>query len=136
MTKTPLHRVFLLALVTALLLMACTDQWGETNSGRLRMPRVAGDAEAGRRAIAQYGCGSCHVIPGVPGANAYVGPPLNNWSQRMYIAGNLFNDAENLIFWLQYPQEVEPGTAMPNLNVTREDAEHIAAYLFSLGRSD
>jgi hypothetical protein len=30
------------------------------------------------------------------------------------------------------PQAVEPGTAMPDLNVTEGDAINMAAYLFSL----
>jgi cytochrome c1 len=91
-----------------------------------------GDAERGRRAITAYGCGACHNIPGVTGAVAYVGPPLDRFSQRHYIAGALPNTHENLIYWIQYPQRVEPGTAMPNLDVPYEDARDIAAYLYAL----
>lgn len=89
-----------------------------------------GDPTAGHTAIINYGCGACHVIPGVPNADAYVGPPLNRFEQRHYIAGNLPNTAENLIYWIRYPQSVEPGTAMPDLHVTEEDARNIAAYLY------
>jgi cytochrome c1 len=63
-----------------------------------------------------------------------VGPPLNDWSERGYIAGELPNNAENLIRWIMDPQGVEPGTDMPNLGVTEEQARDIAAYLFTLGR--
>jgi cytochrome c1 len=91
-----------------------------------------GDAGRGRTAIVNYGCGACHHIPGVVGAVAYVGPPLDRYSQRHYIAGALTNTGENLIYWLQFPQQVEPGTAMPNLGVTADDARDIAAYLYSL----
>ncbi|MBC8099084.1 MAG: c-type cytochrome [Armatimonadetes bacterium] len=90
-----------------------------------------GDVAAGRAAIIVHGCGACHTIPNVPNANAYVGPPLNAYQQRHYIAGNLPNNADNLIYWIQYPQSVEPGTAMPNLNVSETDARNIAAYLYS-----
>jgi cytochrome c1 len=79
-----------------------------------------------------YGCGACHVIPGVTGAGGIVGPPLNNWSRRVYIAGNLPNTPENLVRWIRHPQAVEPGTAMPDLGVTEADARDIAAYLYSL----
>jgi cytochrome c len=91
-----------------------------------------GDATLGVQAIGRYGCGSCHNIPGVTGANAFVGPPLDRFSQRHYIAGNMPNNVDNLIEWIQYPQSIEPGTAMPNLDVTEEDARNIAAYLYTL----
>ncbi|MGE3912343.1 MAG: cytochrome c family protein [Chloroflexota bacterium] len=79
-----------------------------------------------------YGCGACHVIPGVTGATGMVGPPLNGWSRRVYIAGNLPNRPEQLVRWLREPQAIEPGTAMPDLNVTEADARDMAAYLYSL----
>jgi len=37
--------------------------------------------------IAAYGCGACHVIPGVGGAYGSVGPPLTKFARRVYIAG-------------------------------------------------
>lgn len=79
-----------------------------------------------------YGCGACHVIPGVTGATGMVGPPLNGWSRRAYIAGNVANTPDNLVRWLQHPQAIEPGTAMPDLGVSEADARDMAAYLFSL----
>ena len=79
-----------------------------------------------------YGCGACHVIPGVTGAGGMVGPPLTAWSRRGFIAGNLSNTPENLVRWIREPQAVEPGTAMPDLGVAEADARDIAAYLFSL----
>jgi cytochrome c1 len=60
---------------------------------------------------------ACHVIPGVPGARGMVGPPLTMFARRAYIAGQLPNEPDNLLRWLQDPQAVEPGTAMPNLGV-------------------
>lgn len=100
-------------------------------------PAVAvagGDIERGRDALRAYGCIACHRVPGVPstGGDAWVGPPLDSWSQRVYIAGSLTNDPDNLIQWIQYPDAIEPGTAMPTLAVSDEDARDIAAYLFSL----
>ncbi len=95
---------------------------------------VSGDVERGRELITAYGCGSCHTVPGVVGADALVGPPLDQWAGRHYIAGTLANTPENLAYWLQNPQEVEPGTAMPDLNVTEDDAYDMTAYLYTLGR--
>jgi cytochrome c1 len=91
-----------------------------------------GNPVRGRVAIERYGCGSCHAIPGVRGAVGTVGPPLDGMGQRGYIAGRLPNNGPNLERWLRDPQAVEPGTAMPDLDVTEDDARDIAAYLFIL----
>lgn len=89
-------------------------------------------AKRGRDHIQYYGCGSCHTIPGVPGARATVGPPLNQMGLRTYIAGTLPNSSRNLALWIQHPQSVHPGTAMPELEVTPADANDIAQYLEEL----
>ncbi|MFD0819327.1 c-type cytochrome [Micromonospora zhanjiangensis] len=91
-----------------------------------------GRPDHGAELIQRYGCGSCHTVPGVDRANGLVGPPLTRFGARSYIAGELPNNADNLRRWIQNPQSVEPGTAMPNLGVTDVDARDIAAYLFSL----
>jgi cytochrome c1 len=88
-----------------------------------------GDGEAGRAALRSYGCGSCHTIPGVANADAAVGPPLTRFGDRSFIAGELTNTPDNLVRWIMDPKQVEPGTAMPDLDVSREDAQNIAAYL-------
>jgi cytochrome c2 len=92
----------------------------------------AGDPVAGLQALDDFGCASCHVIPGTSGAKAYVGPPLVAWAQRSYIAGTLANSQPNLERWISDPQSVRPGTAMPDLGVGPVDARDIAAYLFSI----
>ncbi len=119
--------------ITALAVAAC----GTAPNPRLgeQVRQVPdGDPRLGHTAIMDYGCGTCHVIPGVPGANSYVGPPLNVFDQRQYIAGMLINDTDNLIAWLQDPQAFRPGTAMPNLGLTEQEARHMAAYLYTSTR--
>ncbi|MEO7368395.1 MAG: c-type cytochrome [Gemmatimonadaceae bacterium] len=91
-----------------------------------------GHADRGPAAINRYGCGSCHNIPGVHGANGLAAPPLTSFSKRAFIAGEVTNNPENLITWITVPQSIEPGTAMPNLGVLDEDARDIAAYLYTL----
>lgn len=91
-----------------------------------------GNARRGRATIAAYGCGSCHSIPGVPGANGMVGPPLDHWSKRRIIAGVVPNDPARLITWLTVPQSIQPGNAMPNMGVNDGEARDMAAYLYSL----
>jgi cytochrome c len=91
-----------------------------------------GRAERGPDAIAKYGCGACHTIPGVDGATSLVAPPLTGFAHRIYIAGEVSNTAEHLITWITVPQVIEPGTDMPNLGVTDQEARDIAAYLYTL----
>jgi cytochrome c len=89
-----------------------------------------GNPEAGRTAILQHGCASCHTIPGVASVNRTVGPDLTGFDDQLYIAGQLPNRPEELIRWIQNPQEIVPGTAMPNMGITEQDARDIAAYLY------
>ena len=91
-----------------------------------------GDVARGRTQIVAYGCGSCHTIPGIAGAQGQVGPPLVAWSQRRIIAGEVPNTPVNLITWITVPQSIEPGVAMPNLGISDGQARDIAAYLYSL----
>jgi cytochrome c len=77
----------------------------------------------------QYGCPTCHVIPRVPGAVGKVGPSLDDLAQRSYLAGTLQNSPEDLVHWIQHPQQVHPGTAMPEMGVTIDDARRIASFL-------
>lgn len=78
-----------------------------------------------------YGCPTCHVIPRVPGAVGKVGPSLESLAQRSYLAGTLQNTPENLVRWIEHPQQIHPGTAMPEMGVTSADAVRIAAFLQS-----
>jgi cytochrome c2 len=92
----------------------------------------SGEAQLGQQLVVDYGCVSCHVVPGVRSEPSWVGPPLTHWGQRSYIAGSLVNNEDNLVRWLTDPQSVEEGTAMPDLGVTEQDARNIAAYLLSI----
>jgi cytochrome c len=95
-------------------------------------PVAGGDPAVGKQLIVTYGCGSCHTIPGVRVANGLVGPPLEHFARRAYIAGEVPNSADFLVRWIEVPQAIEPGTAMPNLGVTEGQARSIAAYLYAL----
>ena len=91
-----------------------------------------GDARAGKRALHQYLCATCHQIPGVTGADKHVGPPLNGIATRKYLGGVVPNTPENMVSWLQDPQRFDPLSAMPNLSVTERDARDISAFLATL----
>lgn len=120
----------------ALVILVCLTGCTAVEQPVYRDYELAGDIDAGRVALEVYGCHSCHTIPGVIGANSLVGPPLNGWAERAYIAGSLPNEPAHLIAWIRYPQAIEPGTAMPNLGVTEEDAVNMSAYLYTLRRDE
>lgn len=116
--------VLVMSMITGL--AACGRQ--ETSPSRV----PDGNAGEGKRLVAVYNCGSCHTIPGVPGAVGNVGPPLTKFGIRVYIAGNLPNRPDNLIRWLHDPPAIKPGTAMPDLGLNEEETRNIAAYLYTL----
>ena len=95
-------------------------------------PADVADPSRGIVALRQYGCATCHRIPGVVGADTPVGPPLAHLARRSFIAGAVPNSPERLIEWIRGPQTVHPGSAMPDLGVTERDARDMAAYLQSL----
>lgn len=93
---------------------------------------VDGDPEAGAGLIRDYGCPACHTIPGITQADGIVGPTLEGFAVRVYIAGVYPNTPDNLVRWIMEPPEMVPSTAMPDMNVPEDQARHIAAYLYTL----
>ena len=87
---------------------------------------------AGQRLLAQYQCGSCHAIPGVPIAQGAAGPPLTAFGRRSYIAGRVPNRPDTLANWIVAPASLVPGTVMPAMGVSPADARDMAAYLLAL----
>jgi cytochrome c len=110
---------------------ACSDRMSEAEQAAAEMTG-GGNPARGRAAIERYGCGTCHTIPGVRGADALVGPPLSQVASRAYVGGVLTNSPENMIRWIRDPRAVDSLTAMPALGVTDQDARDIASYLYTL----
>ena len=121
----------------AVALLALAAAWGTLPGCRTHARREAerltgGNVERGRAAIAREGCGACHTIAGVPGADGMVGPPLDRLANRVYIAGRLVNDPPTLTAWIRDPQHLRNPTAMPPTGVGAAEARDIAAYLYTL----
>jgi cytochrome c2 len=93
---------------------------------------TAGDPQRGALLISREGCGGCHSIPGIGNADGLVGPPLGNIARRTMLAGLLPNTPANMVQWLQSPQALIPGNAMPDMGLSRRDATDIAAYLYTM----
>jgi cytochrome c1 len=115
--------------VLAVMLAACR---GDEQLYREASMLTGGDPRQGPAAIGRYGCGSCHTIPKVRSAVGTVGPPLTSIALRGYLAGRLPNTPDNMVRWIQHPQHIEKGTAMPEMGVTDADARDITAFLYTL----
>lgn len=107
-------------------LAACSSNQADSS------PLPGGNAARGAQTITAMGCGACHHIPGITGADGKVGPPLDDIAERGMIAGEIPNSPENMMRWVLDPQAIEPGTAMPNLHLDDQEARDIVAYLYTL----
>jgi cytochrome c len=112
--------------------LAFAGALGACSSGSRSPPPAEGDAARGRVLLHQYGCGYCHGIRGVEAARGNIGPPLDDVGRRVYLAGMLPNTPGQMARWIRSPQAYRPGTAMPDLNVSDEDAKDMVAYLYRL----
>ena len=138
MTKQTADRIGIAALLATFLILAVTifANVSHHDDVMARQMVPGSDPAKAPRAIAGYGCGTCHIIPGVPGANGTVGPKLDRLRTQSFLAGELPNTPDNLIRWIQQPQEVKSGVDMPDMGVNAADAaKYRCLPLFSpLGR--
>lgn len=90
-------------------------------------------AANGKAAIERVGCGACHSIEGIDWPKGDVGPPLRDLSRRALIAGRVPNEPELLARFVRNAPEVVPGTTMPPMPLSEEEARDVAAYLYEIG---
>ncbi len=102
-----------------------------TSSGAAPVVEPGSPAADGQQIIASKPCVGCHTIPGIPGANGTVGPNLAGVASRTKIAGGAVanNGPDDLKGWIMNPPAKKPGTLMPNLGLTDDEATKIVAYL-------
>jgi len=94
----------------------------------------------GAKFFAQGACVGCHGIVGVnlngfndPKSLGLVGPNLTHFGSRDLIAGGVLeNNPQNLALWLHNPQDVKPGSDMPDLGLSQDQINALVAYLESL----
>ena len=99
--------------------------------------------QQGVQVILQRGFGSCHTIPNIPGASGTIGPNL--WphddvpalGKRPMIAtypnGTVPNNSvDELAKWIADPPSLKPGTTMPKLGLSPDEAAAAAAYLYTI----
>jgi cytochrome c len=136
-----------LTAVVAVVLVSLNPSFASGNAGgtpnQLGAATAAGAAPAiepgspaaeGAQIIASKPCVGCHTIPGIPGATGTIGPNLMGVASRTKIAGGAVNNTgpDDLKKWILNPPALKPGTLMPNVGLTDDEATSIVAYLETL----
>jgi mono/diheme cytochrome c family protein len=89
----------------------------------------AGDFVNGEKIVQSVGCLGCHVTTesnrsAVPVRRTF-GPPLQGVGSKAFYSW--------IYDWVKDPQHYHPGSYMPNLRLTDQEAADVAAYLVTLG---
>lgn len=110
------------------------NQLGAVSAGGAPVLEPGSPAAEGAQIIATKPCVGCHTIPGIPGATGTVGPNLAGVGSRTKIAGGAVNNTgpDDLKKWILNPPALKPGTLMPNVGLTDDEASKIVAYLETL----
>ncbi|WP_158265120.1 cytochrome c oxidase subunit II [Blastopirellula marina] len=105
------------------------EKWVENQ----KLPAVVdASVEAGRKIFMDQACANCHNIRGEP-AHGKFGPDLTHLMSRdMIAAGVLENNRENLAAWLTDPDQVKPGSRMPNMRLSPTEVKQLVDYLMTL----
>jgi cytochrome c1 len=77
-------------------------------------------------------CAACHQVPGIAVATGRVGPSLAHIGSQQIIAGYFANSPALLAEWIEHPQKLLPGNAMPEMGLSAEEAALIVDYLYTM----
>jgi cytochrome c oxidase subunit II len=84
------------------------------------------------RDLVEYRCGLCHRVRGTE-AGAISAPDLTHlMSRRTLAAGTLLNNPGNLVGWIQNPQNLKPGSLMPDQFLSAQQLSDTLSYLETL----
>ena len=87
-----------------------------------------GDAKSGEQIVKSIGCQGCHLVG--EGKREEVGP-RRTFGQPLENIGNK-TTYEWVFNWVREPKHYNPGTYMPNLRLTDQQAADVATYLMTL----
>jgi cytochrome c1 len=95
---------------------------------------IVGDADIarGRQLVADKGCVACHTFPDVKWPRGGLGPALDNFGRQGLIAGQLPNQPGVLMQFVRNAPSMVPGTAMPAVPMSDQEARDVTAYLLQL----
>jgi cytochrome c oxidase subunit II len=101
------------------------------NQQAIAQPAI-GPAVPGETAFFSSGCPACHAINGSK-AQGKIGPNLTHIASRKIIAGGVLPfTPQDLAHWLANPQDVKPGSKMPNMNLTQQKINDLVIFLSTL----
>ncbi len=107
------------------------DAWVALNQGSA-VALTDPQSRAGRGVFMANACVSCHAVRGSAAVGQF-GPDLTHFGGRLTLgAGILENTRENVIRWLDSTQHIKPGSLMPDVELSDEQLEQLAAYLLAL----
>jgi cytochrome c2 len=90
------------------------------------------DAAAGLRLVIEKGCVACHTFPDVKWPRGGLGPSLHGFARQGLIAGRLPNQPGVLMQFVRNAPGLVPGSAMPAITMTDQEARDVTAYLLTL----
>ena len=105
------------------------DAWYKQQTASSAAPAGAGDAARGKQVFLNGPCVSCHTIEGTVAQGKVAPRPLTHFATYEKIAQVIPNNPDNLTKWLHNPQDVKPGTQMPNLGLKSQDIADLVAFL-------
>ena len=89
-------------------------------------------AQMGQYVFEHEACISCHTVAGTVATGRY-GPDLTHLMSRDTIASGAFpNTKQNLLAWINDPNQLKPGSLMPAMHLSDTQNEQITAYLMTL----
>ena len=93
---------------------------------------AAGEVAEGARIFRERTCVNCHVIQGQGGTA--VGPDLTHVASRQTLGAGVIreNTPETLAEWVRNPQDIKPGSYMPDLQLPEEELRALVAYMATL----
>lgn len=90
------------------------------------------EAERGRALAISSGCAACHAFPDIAWPKGRAGPSLAAFDGRGPIAGTLPNTPDQLTRFVRNAPAEKPGSPMPAMPLSPDEARAIAAYLYGL----
>jgi len=90
------------------------------------------DVSRGRHLVVDKGCAACHTFPDVRWPRGGLGPALHGFGHQGLIAGQLPNQPGVLMQFIRNAPAFVPGTAMPAIAMSDQEARDVTAYLLQL----
>jgi cytochrome c oxidase subunit II len=107
------------------------ESWRDNQLRSGEPAQNSGDAKTGL-AVFERRCGVCHTVRGTPAGGVF-GPDLSHLMTRATLAaGAVPNDEGDLAGWIADPQQIKPGTRMPQVQLSGDEMQSITTFLTSL----